>query len=748
MSLPEFLRRWEASGASERANYQLFLSELCDVLEVPRPEPAKPKEEANRYVFEKPVTFTHGDGSTSHGRIDLYKRGAFVLEAKQGTLENAPAQRVGHGRRNTPGWDEAMMKARGQAENYARALPTSEGWPPFLLVVDVGFSIEVYSDFSGLGKTYTPFPDPSCHRLFLADLGKPESVERLRAIWTDPHSLDPARRTARVTREVANALATLARSLEGSGFTPEDIFGFLMRSIFTMFAEDVKLLPERSFEHLLGEMEGNPAIFQEMMESLWSTMAQGGFSPIMKQKLLRFNGGLFENPRALPLTKEQIGILSDAARYDWRDVEPAIFGTLVERALNPKERHKLGAHYTPRAYVERLVLPTIVEPLRAEWDAAKVEAQTFWTTGKDKQAVDCLREFHGRLCSVKILDPACGSGNFLYVTLEHMKRLEAEVHDALTAFGFSQTGMEMEGITVSPLQFLGLEINPRAAAIADLVLWIGYLQWHLRTHGGAHPKEPVIEKFHSIENRDALIESDGSEPLKDATGKPLTRWDGQTFRTSPTTGEKIPNEAATVPVVRIINPRKATWPRADFIVGNPPFLGSKRMREVLGDDYVDAIQKAWPEIPQATDFVMRWWHIAATLVREGAVRRFGFITTNTLGQVYVRRAVEPHLTGEHPIRIAFAIPDHPWVDLADGAAVRISMTVCDRAIEIPGKLALVTKETEIGHGEIEVKVTEKTGKIWADLSVGAAVANCTPLLANDNLCSVGMKTRLFREKCG
>lgn len=749
MSLPDFLRRWEASGASERANYQLFLSELCDVLDVPRPDPARPEEAANAYVFEKPVTFSHGDGSTSHGRIDLYKRGAFVLEAKQGALGDAPSQKVGHGRRHTPGWDEAMMKARGQAENYARALPTSEGWPPFLLVVDVGFSIEVYSDFSGLGKIYTPFPDPSCHRLFLADLGKPESVERLRAIWTDPHSLDPARRTARVTREVADALAKLARSLEGSGFTPEDIFAFLMRSIFTMFAEDVKLLPERSFEHLLTEMEGNPQIFQEMLESLWTTMSQGGFSPILKQKLLRFNGGLFENPRALPLNKDQIHILAEASGYDWRDVEPAIFGTLVERALNPKERHKLGAHYTPRAYVERLVLPTIVEPLRLEWDAVKVEAQTlrieaeaFRKKGdekkaesKDQQSIQTVRDFHKRLCSVKVLDPACGSGNFLYVTLEHMKRLEAEIHDALTAFGFSQTGLELEGITVSPLQFLGLEINPRAAAIADLVLWIGYLQWHLRTHGGAHPKEPVIEKFHSIEHRDALIESDGSEPVTDAAGKPLTRWDGHTTRSHPATGEQVPDETATVPVVRLRNPRKATWPCADFIVGNPPFIGASTMRQALGDGYVEAVRGVYSDLPESIDFVMYWWHLAAAKVRAAETRRFGFITTNSLRQTFNRRILSPHMA--EGLHLAFAIPDHPWVDSSDGAAVRIAMTVGTMEAT-PGRLFRVTSEKDTESDAAQVTLEEVLGTIHADLTTGADVANTVSLLATSGISSRGV----------
>jgi hypothetical protein len=733
-----FVARWSRSGASERANYQLFLAELCDVLDVPRPDPSEPDESHNRYVFEKAVTFTHGDGSHSLGRIDLYRRGHFVLEAKQGTLADAPTHRQGHGRRHTPGWDEAMMRARGQAESYAKALPASEGWPPFLLVVDVGFSIEVYADFSCSGRTYTPFPDPSSHRIFLADLAKTEIVERLRAVWTDPLSLDPSRRTARVTREVANTLATLARSLEASRFSPEDIFGFLMRSIFTMFAEDVGLLPEGSFTRLLDRMEGRPAIFQEMLESLWTTMAQGGFSPILEQKLLRFNGGLFEDARALPLTQEQIHTLADAARHDWRDVEPAIFGTLVERALDPKERHKLGAHYTPRAYVERLVLPTIIEPLREEWDAAKVEAQTLRDAGKDKQAVECLRTYLRHLCTVRVLDPACGSGNFLYVTLEHMKRLESEVLEALAAFGYVQTGMELEGqgISVSPMQFLGMEINPRAAAIADLVLWIGYLQWHLRTHGGAHPKEPVIEKFHTIEWRDALIEHDGVESVFDNAGHPLTRWDGHTTKSHPVTGEEVPDETATVAVVRYKNPRQAIWPQADFIVGNPPFIGASTMRQALGDGYVEAVRGAYKELPESIDFVMYWWHLAATKVRDNSALRFGFITTNSLRQTFNRRILSPHL--EAGLHLAFAIPDHPWVDSADGAAVRIAMTV-GTLDSTPGHLLRVTNEAATDSDAAQVALEETVATIHADLTAGADLTVTSTLASNCGLCAMGVK---------
>jgi hypothetical protein len=739
-SLESFLARWEASGASERANYQLFLAELCDQLGVDRPEPSQPDETLNLYVFEKAVTFAHGDGSTSHGRIDLYRRGCFVLEAKQGSLADAPSSRVGHGRRKTAGWDEAMMKARGQAEAYARALPSSEGWPPFLLVVDVGFSIEVYADFSGLGKTYTPFPDPATHRVFLPDLSDPDIRDRLHAIWTDPSSLDPARRSARVTREVADTLATLARSLEASGHAPEAIFGFLMRAIFTMFAEDVKLLPEGSFTRLLDRMEGNPSVFAKMLGALWTTMAHGGFSPVLETDVLKFNGGLFETCEALPLTREQIHILADAARHDWRDVEPAIFGTLVERALNPRERHKLGAHYTPRAYVERLVLPTVIDPLREDWNAAKVEALTLRQSGKDAAAVAALRAFHRKLCAVRVLDPACGSGNFLYVTLEHMKRLEAEVLDALAALGDTQGGLELEGVTVSPLQFLGLEINPRAAAIADLVLWIGYLQWHLRTHGNAHPKEPVIERFHSIEWRDALIEHGGTAGVTDSDGHLKMRWDGHTTKLHPVTGESVPDETALVPVERYLDVRRATWPTADFIVGNPPFIGTKRMRDVLGHGYVEAVREAYAgDVEDNADFVMYWWHLAALAVGTGHSRRFGFITTNSIRQTFNRRVLQSHLEAKAPIEIIFAVPDHPWVDSADGASVRIAMTVCASASEnLPGLLLQVIRETP-GIGELSVLAFEEShGQIHADLTTGANVTEIQELSANDGMCTNGV----------
>jgi hypothetical protein len=431
-----FIERWQNSGAAERANYALFLTELCDYLGVPHPNPAVADERQDQYVFERPVTFRHPTGLSSTGFIDLYKRGCFVLEAKQGSEAVAPSlfpempRRRGTAVRGTSGWDQAMLRARNQAEQYAKALPTSDGWPPFLIVVDVGYSIELFADFSGTGKAYVPFPDSLNHRTLLEHLESPLIRDRLRSIWLDPLSLDPSRISARVTRDVASHLANLARSLE-QDHPAEVVTPFLMRCIFTLFAEDIHLLPRDSFSNLLASLRDDLTNFKPMVESLWRTMDSGGFSPILREHVLRFNGGLFESTEALPLNNQQFAILSLAAAAEWKDVEPAIFGTLLERALGERERHSLGAHYTPRAYVERLVIPTTVEPLRQDWADVQAAAITLERAGKTTDAIAVLSDFRTRLCSVEILDPACGSGNFLYVALEHLKRLEAEVNDAL-----------------------------------------------------------------------------------------------------------------------------------------------------------------------------------------------------------------------------------------------------------------------------------------------------------------------------
>ena len=746
ITIQQFIERWEPSGGSERGNYQSFLNELCDILEVPRPDPATPNEDENAYVYDKAITFHIGDGSTALSYLDLYKRGCFVLESKQGVEKKLQEEALSHtfqkrqkrrkagtATRGTKAWDNAMQRALGQADQYARALPATEGRPPFLIVVDIGYSIELYAEFTQTGGTYVPFPDSSSYRISLQDLTDGQHRETLRLVWTDPLALDPASRSARVTRDIAQRLARLAISLEASSHSPELVSTFLMRCLFTMFAEDIRLLPPSSFTDLLQRMRGKPELFVRSVESLWETMRTGGTSIVIEEEsVLRFNGGLFEDATVLPLTDDQLELLIEAGKADWRDVEPAIFGTLLERALDPRERSKLGAHYTPRAYVERLVVPTVVEPLREEWSAVQAAAFTLARQGKEAEAIQEVEKFHRRLCAVRVLDPACGSGNFLYVTLEHLKRLEGEVLERLHSLGKRQILLDMSSVTVSPQQLLGLEVNARAANIAELVLWIGYLQWHFRTRGSVMPPEPVIRNFKNIECRDAVLAWDDTEPMLDEQGKPVTRWDGRTTKEHPVTGEDVPDETAQEPVLRYVNPRQATWPEADFVVGNPPFVGNKRMRLALGDGYVESLRDAHSEVSATSDLVMYWWNKAAQMLRQREIRRFGFVTTNSISQTSNRRTLQTHLGEKNPISLVYAIPDHPWIDSSDGADVRIALTVAVAGVS-RGTLSQVTYEQVAESEEIAVKLVSKKGRIHENLRIGADVASTERLKANEVL---------------
>ncbi|QDT53782.1 hypothetical protein Pan44_18060 [Caulifigura coniformis] len=770
MTPNEFVNKWQAAAGKEIANSQSFLIDLCELLDVEKPRPTVSDDAANTYVFEKGVTFNNGDGSTSQGRVDLYRQGCFVLESKQGSerksAEEAEAlaevtknRRLlkGTAQRGSESWRQAMTKAYRQVKRYAEALPE---WPPILIVADIGHCFDLYADFSGTGKLYQPFPDPKTFRIPLADIVHPERGQKtlamLRAVWQDPQSLDPAKRAAKATRDLAAKLAELAKRLEGQIYdedtateaqgadaprspkgsrkkhSPEAVAQFLMRCLFTMFAEDLQVggFRKDDFRKFLEARRDDPSTLKPMLEALWSQMNTGGFSTVLARKILEFNGGLFSECQAIPLTADQLELLIEAARADWSDVEPAIFGTLLERALDPHERHKLGAHYTPRAYVERLVMPTIIEPLREEWDDVYAEAIALVAAQKPGEARRTVREFHEKLCETRVLDPACGSGNFLYVSLELMKRLEGEVLNALREFGENQLPL----LTIDPHQFLGIEVNPRAAAIADLVLWIGYLQWHFRTRGPDTLAEPIIRKFHNIECRDAMLAWDSVEPVVNEEGQPVTRWDGRTTKTHPVTREEVPDETARVQEMRYVNPRKAEWPKADYIVGNPPFVGNKRMKTVLGDGYVKAIRDAFRELPESIDYVMYWWHSAAHLLGQRLIHRSGLITTNSITQTFNNRVVRDNLV-QSQASIVFAIPDHPWVDSSDGASVRIAMTVLG-----PGGLQGVLYEVQDSSSESDNPLlTSKVGEIAADLTVGVNLTSVQKLASNQRLACPGVQ---------
>lgn len=731
LTLPAFIERWQKSGAEERANKDLFFAELCDVLEVPRPNPKTGDPALDVYVFEKDVHIPLEGGTTTIGRVDLYKEHHVLIEAKQGKGELS--KKLSSAKRGTPAWNVAMADAFGQALGYARTLDKP---PPFVVAVDLGHCFDLYASFDGTAN-YRPFPNPVATRIFFADLAN--HLDTLRRVFLDPHSLDPAKQSAKVTREVATHLAELAQALEKAGHGPEAVATFLMRCLFTMFAEDVGLLPPRLFTDAIEKfwME-SPRSFPGGIESLWNAMNTGSDFGFIG-KLLRFNGGLFAAPSALPLTRDHLALLLEAAKCNWADVEPAIFGTLLERALNPKERHSLGAHYTPRAYVERLVRPTIEEPLRSDWQIVQVQVRQLVEADKVDAAKKAVRGFHQKLCATRVLDPACGSGNFLYVTLDLFKQLEAEVLSLLEALGEKQTLLHADMIRVTPAQFLGIEVKRWAKEIAELVLWIGYLQHHFRTYGkNILPPEPVLQDYKNIECRDAVLTWDSMEYERDAGGKIVERWDGETTKSHPVTGLPVPDESAQVPREKYINPRKAEWPKAEFIVGNPPFVGTRRMRLVLGDGYVEALVRAIPEVPENADYVMYWWDRCAEVVRAGQTRSFGLITTNSIHQSFNRVVLQRHLTAKNPLSITFAIPDHPWVESAGGAAVRVAMTV-GVAGDQSGRLLRVLQEVPAGEAVQVTLSPAAMGRIAQDLRVGASPAGAGTLRANAGIAYWGAK---------
>ncbi len=720
LSLDAFLATWRPSAGNERANFQSFLRDFCAVLDLPVPEPKNP---TSTYCFEKDLKLTHLDGTTTTGSIDLYREGCFVLEAKQGSTAEATGSAP---RRGTRAYDRYMEAAFGQAVNYARNLPQR---PPFVITCDIGYAFHVWDGFSGAYGGY------GARRSYtMEDLRDPKVQERFIALWLDPQSLDPAKSRTAVTRDVAAALGGLARSLE-SRFPAEVVARFLMRVVFTFFAEDVGLLPEKLFQNALeGAWKEHPKSFPKGMESLWDAMNTGGFWGPLKVK--RFNGGLFSESLALDLNPDEIDRLAKAAAFNWAEVDPSIFGTLLESALDARERHRLGAHYTPRAYVERLLRPALEEPLRADWDLAQAEAMALLGTNPTDadmaKARQVLHDFQVHLAHVKVLDPACGSGNFLATAYDVLKRLEGEVQRRLMDLGETGRSLALEGVLVTPGQFVGLEVKPWAAAITDLVLWISHLQWFHRLHPDMNPPEPVLQAYGNIQCRDAVLTWSSTR----ATDR--SRWDGRTFRVHPVTGNQIPDETAQVPVIELVNPRPAAWPEADFIVGNPPFLGNSRMRDALGDGYAEALRAAYPDVPDSVDLVLYWWHKAADAVRLGRSRRFGLITTNALRQVSQRGVITHHTNGKNPLKLLWAIPDHPWTD--EGADVRIAMTV--GGLSGQPWLGQVVEEGAGDTPEAEAATVRIEGKdvalIFDDLGSGADVANCVVLQSNLGLSNLGM----------
>lgn len=760
MTAEELIEKWWGKpGGQEHANFHPFIADLCELLELPRPGAAE-KGRLGAYEYEASVPGGSFRSAKGTGAIDLYKRGHFIMEAKQSYLKPDQAQLDLEDKPQSPSgakYDLLMRDAWLQARNYARNLPSTEPVAPFLIVCDVGRAFEIYVDPAGNGRDYDFFPDRQSYRIELPDLANEKEVARtgksalelLRAIWTEPKKVDPRFQSAEVTRRVARNLAEVGKYMEEGirikgmperekNIQIEESSLFLMRVLFCMFAEDIGLLPERSFEDFLKEADGNDSYFQNGLRDLFEKMnnadAGNRFSMALKTDVRYFNGGLFEDSKVFPLGGFLIHNLFEAARQNWRRVEPAIFGTLLEQALDAKERSKLGAHYTPRPYVETLVRATIMDVLEPEWETLQLDHE------EDEAALlEAALAFHEKLATIRVLDPACGTGNFLYVSMELLQALESRVLDLIQKLGGDAKPR------IGPQQFYGLELNPRAAKIAELVLWIGWLRNRLKDDPDAVP-EPVLKRSANL-NMGRRGRYDALLRLKE-TGEPDYE-----------------------------SPLPSAWPEVEFIVGNPPFIGGKDLRDKLGSDYTEAMWAANVRVPKSADFVMQWWDRAAhALVADGSpLRRFGFVTTNSITQEFSRRVIAGYLAktplslegeggarsgaegvGVHPasgaeppppppphgegsLSLVMAIPDHPWTKATkDAAAVRIAMTVAERG-QSEGCLKEVTGEARLDTDDPDVALADVAGRINANLTVGADVTSAKPLLANEGLASPGVK---------
>lgn len=459
-----------------------------------------------------------------------------------------------------------------------------------------------------------------------------------------------------------------------------------------------------------------PDAFTPTLEKLWAKLKEredeSRYFRDFEVQLPHIENAIFETPTAISLTPSELMRLLAIARRDWRYIEPSILGALLEQALRPASRRMQGAHYTPRCYVERLLEQTVMEPLEADWGMVSTRIEQADDEGDTRRAILLAREFHESLRQIRVLDPACGTGNFLYIAFELLKRLEGEVLETLTDLGEPD---RPDLPVIDPKQFLGLEVNARAVAITQLVLWIGCLQQHYRNHTG-QPAEPVLKANGNIQLTDAILAWDGApEPQFRATAN------------------------GTVPDWP--NLRRPDWPEVDFIVGNPPFIGGKDVRSRLQEGYADALRSVNPQMNASADLVMYWWDRAAEILTTPGtrLRRFGFVTTNSITQIFQRRTIDRWLNGERPLSLVHATPDHPWIRVAgDCAEVRIAITVAE-AGQREGELATVVSETGLDTDMPVVTTRSAHGRINADLTLGVTAACAHPLRANDGLCFPGVK---------
>jgi len=629
-----FVAKWRAASVNERSAAQSHFIDLTALLGVPNPMEADPT--GATYAFEKAVA----KAARGRGFADVWKQGAFAWEYK------------GRG------------KDLGDAYRQLLLYRDDLGNPPLLVVSDLD-RIEVHTNFTGTTK--------AVHVYTLDDLLDARKRADLALVWTNPFSFDPKQRRERITEAATNEIGRIALGLRERGHDPERVAHFMMQLVFALFAEDTNLLPNRLVTKIL-ERASNPERVQDYLTQLFRAMTTGG--EVLLEDVPFFNGGLFDGSEALPLTADEIKILHEAALLDWAEVEPAIFGTLFERSLDPAKRSQLGAHYTSRDDILRIVEPVVMRPLRRRWREIRTAAEAFLldppanaktAAKKRKDLVDGpITAFLHDLHQVRVLDPACGSGNFLYIALQTLKDLEHEVVTFAEQVGTG--GFRLVG----PRQFHGIEINPFARELASMVVWIGYLQWN-RANGLSNAQRPVLEPLGNIRLHDALMNEDGSE---------------------------------------------YEWPEADFIIGNPPFLGDRKMRRELGNEYVEGLRSLFASrVPGGSDLVCYWFEKARERVQQGQASRIGLIATNSITGGTNATVLERILEDGN---IFVAWRDEPWV--LDGAAVRVSIVGFDDGTD--------------QHHQLE---GAEVGQITAQLTSGPDVRTARKLRENACLSFVGIQ---------
>lgn len=631
LTLQDFVRRWRTATLSERSSSQSHFNQLCEVLHVA--SPTESDQSGDTYCFDKHVSKSLG----GKGFADVWKKDHFAWEYK------AP--------------ERDLQAAYAQLLHYREDL----GSPPLLVVSDL-FNFEVHTNF-----TYTK---PQVYRFTLDDWLRNEATpacpippgDVLRFLFTDPERLHPDERAAAVTLKVADKFLQLSQELKLKGAdrplaeSQQAVAHFIMRLLFCLFADSIGLLPDGVVRQAIHEGDSpNPLALMRKLRALFAAMKDpnGVFGPY---EIKYFNGGLFEDDAVLTLNHADMAILRSVANYDWSAIEPAIFGNLFERIFRPdneKERVRtlIGAHYTSSDDILTLIEPVIMAPLRRQWDelqatllelaARRAQASGLARDKISKQMAESLSAWFQSLSSIRILDPACGSGNFLYVAIRELLTLWEQADRFAGALGFDALDPRGGFPTIDremphPRQLFGIEIDPYAHELASVVVWIGYLQWRYHHGYGWPKKEPILEKLTNIQLDDAILRySDAGSPYE------------------------------------------PQWPAADYIVGNPPFLGGKMLRRDLGDKYVDDLFLVYDDrVPAEADLVTYWFEKARAVIEKGTAKRAGLIGTQGIRGGANRIVLQRILKSGG---IFFAVSDREW--MLAGANVHISMIGFDDGIQ-------------------------------------------------------------------